>query len=317
MTKDFDRLQYLLDQRKKSMRFKELEDKALGERAIPTVNDVELKELDKEIETLKAKMGRIDSGKLRNTLVGSGSRQSHLKKHQQKKKARGKKEFVDAETGSLLPPDKDLEGHLESIKRMFLKEIDDLGLDPDEFYCDIRGGLISFGIKTRTSKYVLYRARKKRIPFIFDNIPLLPISRFEKQFQPIIVSPGSFPRTYLTGLKGVFRELPILRAKYPRKDYFSIYVNPISGRGVDALVLKEGEPEAVYEITNYASTSFLSDNTVTRYLTNLGRFIKYARCERYFVASFGANLYDRKLQVDHMNDFKKAGVKVLIRGKQA
>jgi hypothetical protein len=111
--------------------------------------------------------------------------------------------------------------------------------------------------------------------------------------------------------------LPILRATYPRKDYFSICVNPISGRGVDVLVLKEGEPEAVYEITNYASTSFLSDATVNRYLTNLGRFVKYARCERYFVASFDANLYDKKLQVDHVNDFRNAGVNVVIRGKQA
>ena len=74
------------------------------------------------------------------------------------------------------------------------------------------------------------------------------------------------------------------------------------------MVLKEGEPKAVYETTNYASTSFLSDSTVTRYLTNLGRFAKYARCERYFVTSFDANLYDRKLQVDHTNDFKNAGV---------
>jgi hypothetical protein len=239
-----------------------------------------------------------------------------LKKHQQNKGNR-KKEFVDAKTGSLFPPDEDLEGHLESIKRMFLKEIDDLGLDPNEFYCDIKSGLISFGIKTSTSKYVLCRARKKGILFIFDNIPLLPMAEFEKRFQSIIANPGSFPKTYLTGLKGVFRELPILRAQYLRKDYFSIYVNPISGRGIDVLVFKEGEPEAVYEITNYASTSFLDDDTVTRYLTNLSRFVKYARCERYLVASFDANLYDRKLQVDHTNDFKNVGVKVTIKGKQA
>jgi hypothetical protein len=239
-----------------------------------------------------------------------------LKKHQQKKR-KSKKEFVDAKTGSLLPPDEDLKGHFESVKRIFSKEIEDLGLDPNDFYCDIKSGSISFGIKTGTSKYVLCRARKKGIPFIFDNIPLLPIAKFEERFQPIIANPGSFPKTYLIGLKGVFREFPDLRTKYRRKDSFSIYVNPISGRGVDVLVLKEGEPEAVYEITNYASTSFLSDETVTRYLTNLGRFIKYAKCERYFVASFDANLYDRKLQVDHMNDFENAGVKVLIRGKQA
>lgn len=237
-----------------------------------------------------------------------------MKKYQ--KKGKSKEEFVDAKTGSLLPPDEDLEGHFESIKRMFLKEIDNLGLDPNEFYCDIKSGSMSFGIKTSTSKYVLCRARKKRIPFIFDNIPLLPIAEFEKRFRPIIANPGSFPKTYFTGLKGVFRELPILRATYPRRDYFSIYVNPISGRGVDVLVL-EGEPEGVYEITNYASTSFLSDATVNRYLTNLSRFVKYARCERYFVASFDANLYDKKLQVDHANDFRNAGVNVVIRGKQA
>jgi len=239
-----------------------------------------------------------------------------LKKRQQKKGKR-RKEFVDAKTGSLLSSDEDLEGYFESIKRIFSKEIEDLGLDPNEFYCDIKSGSISFGIKTSTSKYVLYRARKKEIPFIFDNIPLLPISKFEKRFQPILTNPGSFPKTYLTGLKGVFRELPNLKAKYQRKDFFSIYINPISGRGIDVLVLKEGEPEAVYEITNYASTSFLSDKTVTRYLTNLGLFVKYARCERYFVASFDANLYDRKLQVDHMNDFKNAGVNILIKGEQA
>lgn len=239
-----------------------------------------------------------------------------MKKHQQKK-GKSKKEFVDAKTGSLLPPDEDLKGHFESVKRAFSKEIKDLGLDRKDFYCDIKSGSISFGIKTSTSKYVLCRARKKGIPFIFDNIPLLPIDKFEKRFQPILANPGSFPKTYFVGLKGVFRELPILKTKYPRKDYFSIYVNPISGRGVDVLVLKEGEPEAVYEITNYASASFLSDETVSRYLTNLGRFIKYARCERYFVASFDANLYDRKLQVDHTNDFKNDGINVLIKGKQA
>jgi hypothetical protein len=315
MTKDSDRLQYLLDQRKKLMRFKQLEDKAVGERAIQSVSDVELKELDIEIETLKAKMERTNSTKLRNTLVGTRSRQSQPKKHQRKKGKR--KELVDAKIGSLLPSDEDLEGYLEFIERAFWQEVEDLGLDSEKFYCDIKSGTMSFGIKTSTSKYVLCRARKKEIPFIFDNIPLLPISIFEKQFQPIIASPGSFPKTYLTGLKGVFRELPVLRAKYQRKDYFSIYVNPISSRGVDVLVLKEGEPEAVYDITNYAFTSFLGDSTVTRYLTNLGRFAKYAKCKRYFVASFDANLYDRKLKVDHMSDFRKAGVKVLIKGKQA
>jgi hypothetical protein len=239
-----------------------------------------------------------------------------LKKRQQKKRD-GERESVDAKTGPLLQPDEDLRGYLEYVKRLFSREIDDLGLNPDEFYFDIKPKSLSFGIKTSTSKYVLCRARRKGIPFIFDNVPLLPINEFEKRFQPIIANPSSFPKTYLTGLKGVFRELPILRANYPRKDEFSIYVNPISGRGIDVLVLKEGEPEAVYEITNYASTSFLSDDTVNRYLNNLNRFVKYDSCKRYLVASFEANFYDKKLQVNHKVNFKNAGVDIIIRGKQA
>lgn len=237
-----------------------------------------------------------------------------------KSKKRKKKHLDSSRTVPLLDPsdDKSRIGFFKFVERGFWQTVKDCGLNKKDYFFEIKNGSMEFGMKVKVSKYVLCRARKRGIPYVFDNTPFLPVAKFEQQFKAVLTTPSIYPRTYAVGLKGVLYELSKLKKKYPLARGFSIYANPISGRGIDILVVKgDEEPQCVYEITNYGKNSYLADYTFNRYMNLFSRWVKYGKCKRYFVASFKKNLHNRKLKKDYLSDFKNNGITVVIRHKQA
>ena len=237
-----------------------------------------------------------------------------------KNKKRKKKQPNSSQTIPLIPlgEGRSLAGFFKFVERGFWQTVKDYGLDPKDYFFKIKKDSMEFGMKVKVSKYVLCRARKRGIPYIFDNTPFLPVAKFEQQFKAVLTSPNVYPRTYAIGLKGVLYELSKLKKKYPLALGFSIYANPISGRGIDILVVKgDEEPQCVYEITNYGKNSYLADKTFSRYMNLFSHWVKYGKCKRYFVASFKKNFYNRKLKKDYLPDFKNNGITVVIRRKQA
>jgi hypothetical protein len=236
------------------------------------------------------------------------------------KNKKKRKKLSSSKTVPLIPlgQDRSLTGFFKFVERGFWQTVKDCGLNRKDYFFEIKKDSMQFGMKVKVSKYVLCRARKRGIPYIFDNTPFLPVAEFEQQFKAVLTIPSIYPRTYAIGLKGVLYELSKLKKKYPLARGFSIYANPISGRGIDILVVKgDEEPQCVYEITNYGKNSYLADYTFNRYMNLFSRWVKYVKCKRYFVASFKKNLYNRKLKKDYLPDFKNNGITVVIRQKQA
>lgn len=166
-----------------------------------------------------------------------------------------------------------------------------------------------------TRKYKLHRMRKKGIPFMYNGIPFYPLSQFLRlapSYMAKWITQGKNPTTYGKGLKGVMASIPILQRQYPSPTY-QVYINPVEGRGVDVLVMKNAIPYAVYEITNYDPRVYMNARTRNRYLTEFKKW----ECERYLVVSFLSSLKNKKTRQNYSHMFKKLNVTIIPRGYTA
>lgn len=76
------------------------------------------------------------------------------------------------------------------------------------------------------------------------------------------------------GEQGLLGIIPFLQKAFPSPKYL-VFLNPVDQKGIDVLVLKDGTPYTVIELTNYQKTSFLHSKEIQRYIDNLNYWNKF------------------------------------------
>lgn len=107
-----------------------------------------------------------------------------------------------------------------------------------------------------------------------EGYAFMPLSYFKQAYASNLFS--SVAPSYVKAQQGIQSFIPYVEScchSSPSQCY-AILTNPVSQRGVDFLILKNGLPHVVIEITNYAQTTFLHSKDVVRYINNLNEWSK-------------------------------------------
>lgn len=163
-------------------------------------------------------------------------------------------------------------------------------------------------------KYVpekLRKMRKLNQVFLCQGYAFMTISNFNNAIKNRTST--TLSTSSKTGEQGLLNIIPYIERSFPSPKYI-IFLNPVDQEGIDILILKDGTPYTVIELTNYAKTSYLHSREIERYIENLKEWDQfYPDIYKVLVVNHPENLKNNSQWKNAYEKFvsKRVGVKIL------
>jgi hypothetical protein len=147
--------------------------------------------------------------------------------------------------------------------------------------------------------------------FLCDGYAFMPLSSFSKAYSNNLFS--TLSNSLKKGEEGVLGFIAYIESCYPTSEGYMIYTNPVTEKGVDFLITKNGVPSAVLELTNYGRGSFLHSREIQRYIQSLNEWSeRYPNIFKVIVVRYPENIKNNPQWKDAYCEFLKNGIGVKI-----